>query len=69
MSVGHKPVYQRIEETYLLHEKSGLHVTAIRSDKIVVKALNMFRDNQLQKYQTVTNTDIANTKERVSHGR
>ena len=67
MSTGHKPVYQRIQEIYLLYKRYGFHVTEIRSDKQFKKALEMFRDDQLQKYQTVVKINIANTKEHVPH--
>ena len=67
MSTGHKPVYQRIEEIYLLYERSGFHATEIRSDKQFKKALEMFRDDQLQNYQTLIDINIANTKEYVPH--
>ena len=67
MSTGHKPVYQRINEIYLLCMRSGFHVTEIRSDKQFKKALELFRDDQLQKYQNRININIANTKEHVPH--
>ena len=52
---------------YLLCKRYGFHVTEIRSDKQFQKALEMFRDDQLQKYQTVVKINIANTKEHVPH--
>ena len=33
ISTGHKSVYQKIEEIYLLYIRSGFHVTEIRSDR------------------------------------
>ena len=50
-----------------MHKISGFYVTEIRSDKKFKKALGMFRDDQLQKHQTVININIANTKEHVPH--
>ena len=67
MSTGHKPGHQRRQEIYTLHERYGFHVTEIRSDKQFKKALEMFRDDQLQKYQTVVKISIANAKEYVPH--
>ena len=42
-------------------------MTRKSSDKQFKKALEMFRDDQLQKYQTVINVNIANAKEHVPH--
>ena len=58
---------QRIQEIYLLCKRYGFHVKDIRSEKQFKKALEMFRDDQLQKYQTVIKINIANTKEHVPH--
>ena len=44
---------------------SGFHVTEIRSDKQFKKALELFGDDQLQKYQNAININIANAKEHV----
>ena len=67
MNAGHKLVYQWIEEICLKHKRCGFDVTEIRSDKQFKNALEMFRDDQLQKYQTVININIANTIEHVPH--
>lgn len=48
-------------------ERSSFRATEIRSDKHFKKVLEMFRDNQLQKYQMTININIANTKQHVPH--
>ena len=67
MNTGREPVCQWIEETCLSCKRSGFHETEIRSDKQFKKALEIFRDDQPKKYQTVININIANTKEHVPH--
>ena len=50
---------------FIYYERHSFHVTEIRSDKQFKKALDVFRDDQLQKYQTVIKTNIANAKKHV----
>ena len=63
MSTGHNPGYQSIEEMCLLRMRTEFHATKIRSDKQFKKALELFREDQLQKHQNSINENIANAKE------
>lgn len=67
MPAGHKPACKRMQEIHLLCKRHGFQVTEIRSDKQFKKTLEMFRHNQLQKFQTVIKLNIANTKECIPH--